>query len=71
MNPLELYAAKLAAITGKPVLVILSINGAAPIKHECNGEEHDGFKVNCDVYEKFIREARDFAESKGIHSRKL
>lgn len=64
MTAAELYAMMLAVITKKPVLVVYK-QEEERITHECEGVTHDGFKINCDVYNRFLRDARDFAQAKG------
>jgi len=64
LDPAVIAAMKLAAATGKPVFVTL-LKEPKPIRHECEGEIHEGLKINCDVYQRFLRDCRTFAQSEG------
>jgi len=61
MDAMEEYVMKMAIALKQTVVVI--------VRHECEGEEHDGFKINCDVYQHLMRDARDVENSKGSLSK--
>lgn len=53
------YAMQMAVVTGKPVMVRIDVK-LEPITHVCGNEPHDGLKINCDVYNRFLDDVRAF-----------